>query len=489
MGAATKSKRRILSIWLTGFVFCLLPHWLLAAITSPIATNIILILADDVGAETIGAYGGESYRTPNIDRLAADGVRFVHAHSQPLCTPSRVKIMTGQYNFRNYKHFAYLDPAERTFAHLLREAGYSTVVVGKWQLFNQRFEDIEGAMPADAGFDEFLLWQMKEEERGSRYWGPVLNHNGDLRQHGQEIFGPDVLNNYVLDYIDAHADEPFLVYYPMLLAHAPWVTTPDMRDESAGDQAKFAAMMAYMDKMVANVRRKVEEVGIADRTVIFFIGDNGTDRDIVSRQNGRDVRGAKGRTIDAGTRVPFLAWGPGVVEAGGVSDSLVNLNDILPTVAALAGVELPANRPADGLSLMPVLQGESELNRESVFIHYEPRWPTAKPARYAMDRRWKLYEDGEFYDMQADPLEETPLDVTRLEGAAASAHQALASRIESMPGALQSRHRWLPRQAWYVLAAALVLILVVVWSTLRAAGHSRARQPARKDGALERKSP
>ena len=102
--------------------------------------NIILIFSDDVGAETVGVYGGESYDTPRLDQMAREGVRFDFAHAQPLCTPSRVKIMTGQYNFRNYTHFGYLDPKQTTFAHMLKADGYTTVVVGKWQLFDNRFE-------------------------------------------------------------------------------------------------------------------------------------------------------------------------------------------------------------------------------------------------------------------------------------------------------------------------------------------------------------
>jgi arylsulfatase A-like enzyme len=460
---------------LLGLVLSLLSPLLLASPSSTAPMNVILILSDDVGAETIGAYGGESYQTPQLDRLAADGIRFEYGHAQPLCTPSRVKVMTGQHNFRNYRHFSYLDPTEKTFAHILKDAGYDTTVVGKWQLFNQRFENVQGAMPADAGFDEFLLWQLRTEDKGSRYWGPVLNHNGELKKHDKDSFAPDIFNDYVLDYIEQHREDRFLIYYPMVLAHDPWVTTPDMRDESASDQAKFAAMMVYMDKMVGNVRRKVEEAGIADRTVIFFIGDNGTGRDIVSRFRGRDVRGAKGATIDAGTRVPFLAWGPGVVEAGGVSGSLVNLNDILPTLAGLAGVGLPADYPGDGESLLPVLQGESQLSRENIFIHYEPFWPTGKPARYALDQRWKLYQDGGFFNVEADPLEKAPLDVAVLDGEVAAAHRALAARIESMPGELQSRHRWIPRQAYYLMAGAVVVTLLLAWLIWRVVRYFRRR--------------
>ena len=435
--------------------------------------NIILILSDDVGAETLGAYGGESYQTPHLDQLARDGIRFEYGHSQPLCTPSRVKIMTGQYNFRNYHNFAFLDPSEMTFAHLLKQAGYSTAVVGKWQLLHNRFTNVRGATPSQAGFDEYLLWQLDAPKPGSRYWAPLLDHNGELRQHGADVFGPDVFNDYVQDYIEAHKAGPFFIYYPMVLAHDPWVTTPDMRDDAASDQDKFAAMMAYMDKLVGKVRRKVEEQGLAERTLIFFIGDNGTGREIVSRHQGFDVRGAKGKTINAGSRVPFLAWGPGTVKAGLVSDSLVNLNDILPTLAQVAGIDLPPDYPGDGTSLVPVMSGEGELRRESIFIHYEPRWPTALPARYVFDRRWKLYESGDFFDMRADPREQSPLNIFELEPEAADAYKALRTRLDNMPGKLSSNRRWLPPVAYKLLAATALAFLVLGWIAVRLYHKSR----------------
>ena len=429
--------------------------------------NIILILSDDVGAETVGVYGGESYLTPNLDQLARDGVRFDYGHAQPLCTPSRVKIMTGQHNFRNYTHFSYLDPSATTFAHILKDAGYSTTVAGKWQLFDNRFENVQGAMPADAGFDEHLLWQLKNAMKSSRFWGPLLSHNGEMHQHDESEYGPDIFNNYVLDYIEQHKSQPFFIYYPMVLAHDPWVTTPDMRDESASDQEKFAAMMAYMDKMVGNVRSKVQQQGLADRTLILFIGDNGTGRDIISRQNGVDVRGAKGATIDEGSRVPFIAWGPGLAKTGLVSESLVNLNDILPTLAELAGAQLPRYDPGDGTSLLPVISGDQELARENIFIHYEPRWPTSVPARYAFDRRWKLYEGGDFFDMRSDPLEKSPLKISALDQQGTVAYQALKVRIDSMPGELQSKRRWLPPVVYKLLAASALVLSLVCWLALR----------------------
>jgi arylsulfatase A-like enzyme len=295
----------------------------------------------------------------------------------------------------------------------------------------------------------------------------LINHNGELRRHTQDVFGPDVFNDYVLTYIEKHRDQPFFIYYPMVLAHDPWVTTPDMTDASATDHAKFAAMMSYMDKLVGKVRRKIEEVGLEERTVIFFMGDNGTGRAITSRQNGRDVRGAKGRTIEAGSRVPFIAWGPAVVQPGGVSGSLVNFNDLFPTLAELAGVPLPADYPGDGASLAPVLRGEGELPRDNLFIHYEPMWPTGRPARYAFDRRYKLYQGGDFFDMQDDPLEQHPLEPAALYGGAKDAYKALAERIALMPGELHSNRRWIPRQFYYATAAVTLGVILLSWLVLR----------------------
>ena len=130
--------------------------------------NVILMMADDVSWECFGCYGGEDYKTPNIDRLAAQGVRFEHCYSTPICTPSRVKIMTGKYGFRNYTHFGYLNPAERTFGHMMQEAGYETAIAGKWQL-NGLYSKNPGhenpLRPLEAGFDESLLWQVTKEKR------------------------------------------------------------------------------------------------------------------------------------------------------------------------------------------------------------------------------------------------------------------------------------------------------------------------------------
>ena len=184
--------------------------------------NVVLIMADDFGYECVGCNGGTSYKTPNLDRLAADGVRFENCHVQPLCTPTRVQLMTGIYNVRNYVHFGLLDPKQTTFGNLLQGAGYATAVAGKWQL-GHSFD-----LPGHFGFDEHCLWQLTR--RPPRYANPGLEINGKEVDYKTGQYGPDLVNDYAVDFIVRHKDKPFFLYYPMMLTHSPYQPTPDSPD-------------------------------------------------------------------------------------------------------------------------------------------------------------------------------------------------------------------------------------------------------------------
>ena len=221
-------------------------------------------MADDLGYETIGANGGISYQTPHLDALARTGMRFTQCYAMPLCTPSRVQMMTGKYSFRNYIGFGLLDPAERTFAHLLQDAGYQTAVVGKWQLFGleeqRALAGRSGAMPTQAGFDEFCLWQI--EETGSRFKDPVLYINSTTPQAQPGAFGPDVFIDCIDDFMGRNQDQPFFVFYPMVFTHKPFHPTPGHPDYDAlnpsrdpSDPALFPDNMAYMDALIGADRR------------------------------------------------------------------------------------------------------------------------------------------------------------------------------------------------------------------------------------------
>jgi len=377
--------------------------------------NIVLIMADDLGYECLGCYGGKSYRTPVLDKLAATGMRFEHCYSQPLCTPSRVKIMTGQYNFRNYVNFGVLNPKQKTFAHLLRNCGYATCVVGKWQLYGSVDQSAEvrgtGSLPQQAGFDEHCLWQITE--RGSRYKDPIMVQNSKTLDGLEGRYGPDVSCDYALNFIERHKTGPFLLYFPMALVHSPFVPTPDSEDwkkpKYENNPKYFADMVAYMDKIIGRIVGKLDDFGLREKTLILFVGDNGTARNIRSKIDDRVIRGGKSLTTDGGTHVPLIANQPGVIPAGKVCGDLVDFSDFVPTLAEAAGAEMPRDMPIDGRSFMPQLRSKKGNPREWIFCHYDPKWiGINKAVRFVREKRWKLYDSGELYDVPADTLEQNP---------------------------------------------------------------------------------
>ncbi len=395
-------------------------------------------MADDLGYECLGCYGSTSYSTPNLDKLAAAGVRFDHCYSQPLCTPSRVKIMTGRYNFRNYKVFGMLDPKEKTFAHVLREAGYSTCVAGKWQLYGRSEGWVgAGSTPGQAGFDRYCLWQIKE--RDSRYWDPKLKIDDKPLKVYEGEYGPDVFCDYICDYIEEHKNGPFFVYYPMCLTHSPFLPTPDtpgaQDKRNRQNRAYFADMVAYTDKVVGRIVDKLDELGIRDNTLVLFTGDNGSPMGITSKVGDRIIHGGKSLTTDAGTRAALVADWQSVTPSGVVCDDLVDFSDFLPTLAEAGGAALPKGVTIDGRSFLPQLRGQKGNPREWVFVDYPGKRPynhdRLKPRRFARDKRWKLYADGRFFDIKNDLLEENPLDAAELAPEAAAAHEKLEKALAS----------------------------------------------------------
>jgi arylsulfatase A-like enzyme len=385
--------------------------------------NVILIMADDLGFETLGLYGGESYETPHLDQVAEEGMRFESCYSTPLCTPSRVQIMTGQYNHRNYIAFGMLRPGETTFAHLLRQAGYAVGITGKWQLYgNPGQRELSapavGSFPTEAGFDEYQLWQVDEGPWEARYKDPRITITGEEPQVFDGEYGPDRYTAFALDFIERHRDEPFLLYYPMCLTHDPFQPTPDDEeayavldpDERLNDPEWFGGYVSYMDRLVGRIVDKVDDLGLGKRTLILFTGDNGTDTKVVSRWRGRNIRGMKGQPVEFGTHVPLLARWPGTVPAASVDSGLVDFTDFLPTLVEVAGAPVPDGLALDGQGFLHRLKGDPGPQREWVFGHYAPRWGNFAEARYVHDTEWKLHEDGRVFNIKADPLEETPLD-------------------------------------------------------------------------------
>jgi arylsulfatase A len=391
--------------------------------------NLVLIMLDDFGYECVGANGGTSYRTPHMDALAAGGARGTRCHVQPLCTPTRVQLMTGKYNVRNYTRFGHLDPAQRTFANLLRDAGYATCIAGKWQLGRDK------SLPARFGFDRYCLWQL--DRRPPRYANPGLEIDGRQIDYTAGEYGPDIINKYAVDFIAAQKDRPFLLYYPMLLTHAPYQPTPDSPDwdpRTTGEKARqspkhFGEMVEYADKLIGNVVTALEKHGLRERTLVVVIGDNGTGRGTPSHLGDTLVVGGKGSRIHTGTHVPLLCSWPGVIRPGLVLDDLVDSTDFLPTICQAAGVELPADPALDGRSFLAQLRGEQGQPREWIYCWYARNGGNEPDFEFAMGQRFKLYRDGTLYDLADDPDEKRPLDAGALPAEAAAARETLAAAL------------------------------------------------------------
>ena len=349
--------------------------------------NIILIMADDMGYEALSSNGSESCKSPNLDKLAAKGVRFTNCFSNPICTPSRVKLMTGQYNVRNYVKFGWLDREQTTFAHQLKAAGYATAIAGKWQLGRDKDS------PQHFGFEQSCLWQHTRSGRSNedgknidrRFVNPQLEFNGVEKDFTNGEYGPQVCTDFICDFIDKNKKKPFLVYYPMILTHCPFDPTPDSTDWDPkrlgsttykGDrndpQRHFRDMVAYADKAVGQIVSQLEKSGVRDNTLIIFTGDNGTDTPIVTPWNGKKVVGGKGTMSDTGTRVPLIVnWPAGIRKAGRVVDDLVEFTDVFPTICEVTTANLPKNHPGDGASIVPLLRNQADARRKDwIYIWY-----------------------------------------------------------------------------------------------------------------------
>jgi len=362
--------------------------WLMAA-DRP---NIILILADDLGAKEVGCYGNTEHRTPNLDRMAAEGVRFETFYAMPLCTPTRVAIMTGQYGFHN-GFLGMQNPAFRprkdsplasisnhfTIGDLMKSAGYATAQVGKWQL--------SGEIPtliSDCGFDEYRMWAYehnlpvgvkhdapKSNEKGNpRYWHPSIVENGKYLPTTADQYGPDLFNAFALDFAKRHKSEPFFIYYTSVLTHGPHKETPDPANPGKKLPTGLKTNLEYLDHLMGQLRDGLQAEGLAENTYILFVGDNGT------------AGSGKATVTELGARVPAIFVGPGV-KKGLTSRAVGDLTDIMPTLAEISGAKLPTDRPFDGYSLLPVLSGKQSKHRDWIYSHLDD-------GRILRDERWLL---------------------------------------------------------------------------------------------------
>ncbi|KPK28494.1 MAG: hypothetical protein AMJ61_02235 [Desulfobacterales bacterium SG8_35_2] len=406
--------------------------------------NIILIMADDMGYECLSSYGSISYNTPILDKLASQGIQISNCISQPLCTPSRIKLMTGLYNYRNYEYFGYLNDNQQTFGNLFKDAGYTTCIAGKWQLNGLAYKEIisdwnDHTRPEKFGFDEYCLWQLtKTRGEGERYALPLIEQNGKILEVNKDSYGPDIFCNYILDFIDRNKKETFFIYYPMVLVHDPFVPTPDSKDWDTeelrykNDTTYFRDMMIYTDKIVGKIKEKLEQVNIDKNTIIIFTADNGTHSSIYTQTDRGKIQGGKGNTTDAGTHVPLIIYWPEKIRNGFVYNGLIEFSDFYPTFAEI----LKMNIKSDGISFYPLLTGEKYEERSTAFVHYDPRWGSFVNQyrnRFVRTLDYKLYQDGKFYHVSQDILEQKPLYADSTTEDEASIKNMLQEELDKAP--------------------------------------------------------
>jgi len=361
--------------------------------------NIIVVLSDDVGLSRVGCYGGAPFQTPCLDRLAATGLRFERCYSMPLCGPSRGALLAGKYPFRTGylgNNSSTIDPQRHpTIANLLQRAGYATCAIGK---LGQSAPEGDTEAPRKLGFDESMLWMGRNTP--DRYWKPRYCRNGEFVQGGPEEYGPDVTHEFLVDFMQRHKDRPFFVYYSAVLAHTPFMRTPDTAPGTK-DRGRFLIdMVQYLDTQMGRLVGALDDLGLRDDTIILFTSDNGPFGDPLGTIDGRPMVGVKGEVAEGGVRAPLIVNCPARVPAGRVCPDLTDFTDILPTVLELAGVSPPPDAHIDGRSIAPQVLGRPGSPREWVYAQVGKDF-------FLADHRFKLYGDGRFVDITDSPVAES----------------------------------------------------------------------------------
>ncbi|MCB1020257.1 MAG: arylsulfatase [Acidobacteria bacterium] len=419
--------------------------------------NIIFIMADDLGYGDLGCYGQKTLRTPNIDRLAAEGVRCTDVYSgSTVCAPSRCALMTGLHMGHatvrgNRNPEVPLRPGDVTVAEVLKQAGYKTAMFGKWGVGGP----VTLGRPNVQGFDEFLgylsQWHAHEHFPAHLWQNEVELFLGPNRSGGGEIFSQDLFTERALEFLDAHSEQPFFLYLPYAVPHAnnelgnrtgDGMEVPDYGEYGENDwptpEKGFARQVQYLDRDVGRILAKLEELKLDRNTVIFLTSDNGPHQEGGHRVDFFDsngvLRGYKRDLYEGGIRVPMIVRWPGKIEAGSTSAEPWAFWDVLPTCADLAGV--PAPEGIDGLSFVPALTGKPQQGHDYLYWEFHER----RFAQAVRQGKWKAVrlnpgEPIELYDLDAD------LSETRN---VAAEHPAIVERMAAIMESARTESPYFP---------------------------------------------
>jgi len=412
--------------------------------------NFVFILVDDLGWKDLGCFGSTFYETPNVDRLASQGMRFTNAYAAcPVCSPTRASIMTGKYPARldltdylkggrkgklipaRYRDEMPLE--EITIAEALKAAGYGTFFAGKWHLGKESFwPEAQGFDVNKGGIDRGGPYG------GKRYFSPYGNPRLPDGPDGEHL--PDRLATETCKFIDANKDKPFLAYLSFYSVHTPLMSRQDLRKKyeqkaktvvhdgprfipegkrkarQVQDHAVYGGMVEAMDLAVGKVLKQLDKLGLAENTAVFFMSDNGgLSTSEGSPTSNVPLRAGKGWLYEGGIREPMIVRLPGVAQAGSVSDAVVTSTDFYPTMLDLAGLKPKPRQHVDGMSFVPVLKQTGAVDRQAVYWHY-PHYGNqgGSPGGAIRSGDWKLiefYEDNrvELYNLKDDIGEKNDL--------------------------------------------------------------------------------
>lgn len=399
----------------------------LASVSAADKPNLVVFYADDLGWGECGCYGCMDIPTPNIDAIAKNGVKFTQGYvAATYCSPSRAGLMTGRYPTRFGHEFNSvaaklgLDPQETTMASRLKGLGYATACVGKWHL--------GGApqyRPTARGFDEFF-----GTLANTPFFHPTnfvdSRISNDVRKIADEAFyTTDQYAERAVDWIEKNQKEPMFLYLPFNAQHAPLQAPQKYLDrfKNIDDEKRrlFAAMMSAMDDAIGRVMSKVNEIGQEEKTLYFFIGDNGGPTRSTTSSNG-GLRGFKATTFEGGPRVPFLAQWTGKLPAGTTYDLPVLNLDVLPTIVTAAGGTVDPAWKLDGVDLMPYLTGANKSRpHQTLFWRFGPQWAVRHGDMKLVVSRGgsgnpELYNLADDRSESKDLAAEQPDAVTQLQG-------------------------------------------------------------------------
>lgn len=338
--------------------------------------NIVIIFADDLGYGDLACYGGKKVKTPNIDRMAEEGMRFTDfLIPANVCGPSRASLLTGRYPMRNGNPmFQGLDPNEITFPELLKKVGYTTSLVGKWHLSSL----VEGAHPFEAGFDEVLMMDYQALFRGREVIQDPVNYRELTQTYTKEA----------IEFIEREKDGPFMLYLAQHIPHLPLQPSEGFKGKTK--KGVYADCVLELDDSTGRVLQALKDNNIDENTLVVFTSDNGAAR---RGSNGKLANG-KYVTMEGGHRVPGIFRWPGKIPAGTVSDAMIGSMDLFPLFCDLAGVDIPADRIIDGKNIADILSGKSQESPHEYFYYYNGRNLQA-----IRKGQWKLHLPRELKDI------------------------------------------------------------------------------------------